>query len=254
MMRVGTVPFLVARPLSWGLDLHPQVELTVAPPAQLAEALRAGELDVALASSVISLDEGPLQFWHAGPVIASRGPVRSVIVLLRPGCAPHQVRRLALDPASRSGRALAQVLLREFWQAEYLAETCRPEAALANGEFDAVQIIGDRAIQLAGQYEDWHLLDLGQAWSDWTDLPFVFAGWITREGFAIEEAAHILRAASVSGLEQRADLLPEGMRLLERDADFVRRYLFDDLVYSLHEADVRAALQKFAAHVHPIAS
>ncbi len=248
------MPFLVARPLSWGLDQHEQVQLTVAPPAELAQALRSGELDVALASSVISLDDGALQFWHAGPVIASRGPVRSVVVLLRPGCSPHQVRRLSLDPASRSGRALAQVLLSEVWQAEFVASTCDPAEALADPSFDAVQIIGDRAVQLAGKYSEWQLLDLGQAWSDWTGLPFVFAGWITREGFDVEEAAHVLRAASVSGLEQRAHLLPEGMQLLGRDSDFVHRYLFEDLTYTLNEAEVRAALQKFAEHVHPIAS
>ena len=117
MFRIGTVPFLVARPLAWGLDHHKQVELTLAPPAQLGHMLRAGELDVALASSVLVTDHPELQFWVDGPVIASRGPVRSVLVLIRPGLPASAVRSLALDPASRSGRALAQLILREVHHA-----------------------------------------------------------------------------------------------------------------------------------------
>lgn len=254
MFRVGTVPFLVARPLSWGLASHPSVELTVAPPAELAELLRIGQLDVALASSVVSLDDTNMQFWHAGPVIASRGPVHSVVVLLRPGCDVGEVRRLALDPASRSGRALAQVMLRERWGVNLQAQTCAPTDAMGDRTFDAVQVIGDRAIQLAGEYPDWQVIDLGEAWTSWTGLPFVFAGWIGRPGFDVQEAAHILHDASVSGLDQRESLLEEGARLFHRDVQFVRRYLLDDLVYSLTEAEVRAALQEFAAKVHPIAS
>ena len=45
MVRIGTVPFLVARPISFGLDQHAELQLTVAPPAELGRLLRAGELD-----------------------------------------------------------------------------------------------------------------------------------------------------------------------------------------------------------------
>ncbi|MCH2101381.1 MAG: hypothetical protein MK209_05625, partial [Planctomycetes bacterium] len=189
MLQVGTVPFLVARPLSWGLDQVPNLALTTAPPAQLGRMLRTGELDVALASSVLALENPELRFWSEGPVIGARGSVRSVLVLLRPGVEAAQVRSLALDPASRSGRALAQVILRRVHGAALEPQEFDPERALQEGLCDAVQVIGDKAVQLAHRFPQWKILDLGETWTDWTDLPFVFAGWITRPGFEVEQVA-----------------------------------------------------------------
>lgn len=249
MFRIGTVPFLVARPLAWGLEHHDEVELTLAPPSELGRLLRAGELDVALASSVLVTDHPELEFWTDGPVIASRGPVRSVLVLLRPGMAASKVRSLALDPASRSGRALAQVILREVHHAAPLCAEADPEFALNGSSFDAVQVIGDRALQLSQRFADWQILDLGEEWLNWTGLPFVFAGWIAREGFEVEQVASILRASSVDGLEQRDRLVPEAVALLGHDENFMRRYLFKDLVYTLSPDDVRSALNAFRTQI-----
>jgi len=249
MFRIGTVPFLVARPLAWGLENHKEVELTLAPPSELGRMLCAGELDVALASSVLVTDHPELQFWSEGPVIASRGPVRSVLVLLRPGVQPHEVRSLALDPASRSGRALAQVILREAHHAAPLCAEVDPETALNGASFDAVQVIGDRALQLSQGFSDWQILDLGEEWLNWTGLPFVFAGWIAREGFPVEQVASVLHASSVEGLEQRDRLLPEAVRLLGHDESFMRRYLFEDLVYTLSPQEVRDALDAFRTRI-----
>jgi len=249
MFRIGTVPFLVARPLAWRLEHHDDVELTLAAPSELGRMLREGEVDVALASSVLATDHPELEFWTDGPVIASRGPVRSVLVLIRPGVLAREVRSLALDPASRSGRALAQVVLREVHHAAPLCAEVDPEFALNGPSYDAVQIIGDRALQLSQEFADWQILDLGEAWTNWTGLPFVFAGWITREGFPVEQVASILRASSVEGLEQRDRLLPEAVRLLGHDEDFMRRYLFEDLVYTLPPLEVRSALDAFRTQI-----
>lgn len=249
MVRVGTVPFLVARPLSWGLERAAGIELTVAPPAELGRRLRAGELDVALASSVLSLEHPELSFWTEGPVIATRGPVRSVLVLLRPGLEASAVQRLALDPASRSGRALAQVILREVHGAHFEAVELEPQEALASASADAVQVIGDRALQLAQQFPDWKLLDLGETWTQWTGHPFVFAGWIRRPGFELEQVAAMLHRSAVEGLRHREALIPEGVALFERDEAFVRRYLFEDLVYLLPPHEIRAALEAFQARL-----
>ena len=71
MIRIGTVPYLVAQPLTEGLSQNPKVTLTVAPPSELADALHAGTLDVALASSVLSFEE-TLTFWADGSCLDCR--------------------------------------------------------------------------------------------------------------------------------------------------------------------------------------
>ena len=50
-MKLGTVPFLNARPLTIALEGNPGVELVVEPPSKLAQMLESGELDGALVSS-----------------------------------------------------------------------------------------------------------------------------------------------------------------------------------------------------------
>ena len=254
MLRVGTVPYLVARPLTEGLAERPGVALTAAPPAELAGLLAAGELDVALASSVLAVEDPRFRLWTEGPVIASDGPVRSVLLLLRPGLpGPGAVERVALDPHSRTGRALARIVLRERWGAEPEAiEAAAGEAAFAPGGADAVQRIGDPALVAAAARPDWGLVDLGEEWRLLTGLPFVFAGWIGRPGFDPAEAAPVLEEAAAAGLPRRAELAA-ATHLPGVSADFLRRYLVRDLRYHLGGERTRAALAEFGRRLDELA-
>ncbi|HZL99446.1 MAG TPA: MqnA/MqnD/SBP family protein, partial [Planctomycetota bacterium] len=101
-VRLGSVPYLNARPLVAGLDRERGVELSEAPPSELARQLRAGRLDAALASAVELLRDPPLG-WIAGPAIASRGPVASILLFVRGP--PAAVRSLALDRSSLTAAA-----------------------------------------------------------------------------------------------------------------------------------------------------
>ncbi len=142
--------------------------------------------------------------------VACRGPVLSVKVLFR--VPPKDVRRLALDEGSRTSAELSRILLTETFgvrpELEPLPVGCGPETTDA----DAVLLIGDRAIakgevgrgkgegkapspcplpegegvKAANFVEVW---DLGERWTDWTRLPFVFAMWIAREGVEINVLA-----------------------------------------------------------------
>lgn len=260
MLRIGTVPFLVARPLTWGLAQRDDVELVEALPADLVRMLRRGEVDVALASSILSLEPENFPFWYDGPVIATDGAVRSVLVLLREGCQPADVTRMALDPASRTGRALAEIVLRDHFGAqpqmieyaprEAVELSCPLDAANAGQEsFDAVQIIGDLALKLADQNPDKKIIDLGETWQQLTGLPFVYAGWIGRRGFDPAEAAHILHGAAVEGMAQRQSLAEEGANQLGLSQSFIRRYLCQDLSYTLPSNIVRSSLAEFQARL-----
>ncbi len=261
MLKIGTVPFLVARPLTWGLADRDDVELVEALPADLVRMLRQGEVDVALASSILSLEPENFPFWYDGPVIAADGAVRSVLVLLREGCEASAVQRMALDPASRTGRALAEIVFRDhFGAAPQLVEYAPREAVrlsdcpldVANDgptSFDGVQIIGDLALKLADRNPEKKIVDLGETWKQLTRLPFVYAGWIGRQGFDPAEAAHILHGAAVEGMAQRQSLAEEGARQLGLSPTFIRRYLCQDLSYTLPSELVRSSLAEFQARL-----
>jgi len=242
------VPYLVARPLTWGLAEHPQVELVEAPPAQLAKMLRADALDTALASSVLALEDPPLDLWEEGPVIASDGPIHSVLLFLRPGLEdPKKIRSWAADPHSRTGQRLTRWLLTHAWQVDQAEAVALKEGAdpfsLA---VDAVQLIGDPALEAARRQPDWTVVDLGLVWQQTTHLPFVFAGWMSLPGTDLEGLRPILQEAAALGLEHREPLAEEAAAGDPAQQAFLRRYLCEDLRYALEPKVIEACLERLS--------
>ncbi len=181
----------MAHPLTEGLADHCDVELTIATPAVLGEMLANDELDCALASSVLSLGDSDLHIWADGPVIASVGAIKSVLLMLRPGCdSLSDVKRWSADPSSRTGRALAEVVLRQSKiEAQMVEGDCEDPFA---ADVDAVQIIGDPALEAVAEHTDWTVVDLGTEWQRLTNLPFVFAGWLFKDTVKFTEIAPLL--------------------------------------------------------------
>ncbi len=250
--RIGTVPYRVAQPLTLGLAEHAEVELTIAPPAQLAAMLRADELDVALASSVLAVGEDALPIWNAGPVIASAGPVRSVLLMVRPGVEPTSIRHWVADPHSRTGQALASIALREHLQVDAHRLEAHGEELFAAADHlhaDAVQVIGDPALRALIERPDWTVIDLGEVWHQRTGLPFVFAGWVSAPGAEPTAAAQILSEAAERGLAARTQIADQAALdssvEAELGVDFFRHYLLEDMQYRLPAETVRQSLAEF---------
>ena len=228
MLKIGSVPYLNARPLLAGLSALPEASLLLLPPARLAGELRAGRLDAALLPVFEPLSHRGYRVVD-GAAIASDGPVRSVLLYCR--VPPAKVRLLAPDPDSLTSNALARILLSERTGAK--PREAPPETA------DAVLAIGDRALR--GLPGDWaEILDLGEAWKALAGLPFVYALWTLGPG-APEGTADLLRRAARRGTADlpaavRDSGFPEGLAL---------DYLRSALCYGLGERE-RAGLSAFA--------
>src|SRR5262249_15530186 len=160
-------------------------------PSRLADELCAGRFDVALVPSIEYLRQPGLRI-ASDAVVACDGPVLSVKLF---GRVPvEQIQTLALDEGSRTSAALAQILLRERFD---LPPQCVPfprDTAPADCAADAMVVIGDRGMcppreKLA------FVWDLGEEWSQWTGLPFVFALWAARPHAAAARIDHALAAA-----------------------------------------------------------
>ena len=245
MLRIGTVPYLVARPLTEGLDAEPSVQLSTAPPAELARRLSSGELDIALASSILALGEDALDFWSDGPVIACDGPIQSVLLFLSPRLqSPSEIQSLLLDPNSRTGRELARICLRDAFDLEPHAIEAPLEQDPFESGADAVQLIGDPALLATQTHPDWTTVDLGETWKKLTGLPFVFAGWICRTGFAPEEVAPILEKAAERGLSRRSELA-QSTDLGNLPIEFLDNYLHETIHFRLSQEQIRGAIAEF---------
>src|SRR5687768_17102849 len=145
-LRVGSVPYLVARPINFGLETDPRVELVRDVPSRLIDRLRAGEVDVALVSSIeLFRTEG--YSYLAGPAVAGRGYVGSVQVFLRRPVG--ELGLVVVDPSSRAAQALAQVVLERRESGVRFVEAplgSDPRAAAEQLDAGGWLRIGDRAL------------------------------------------------------------------------------------------------------------
>jgi chorismate dehydratase len=178
-------------------------------PSRLADALTAGELDVAMIPSIE-------YFRHPGytiisdACIACRGPVRSVKLFSR--VPVERIRTLALDEGSRTSAALVRIMLKEEFDLDPVVSSLPIGASPATSPADAVLVIGDRGIASdQGRFD--YIWDLGERWMQLTGLPFVFAMWIARPGVDLREFDAQLSRARDEGIER----IPEIARLEAAD-------------------------------------
>ncbi len=229
-LRIGCVPFLNARPLIAAFPHPPEL----AEPAQLAQRLAAGHLDLALVPSFSALDQG----WSAvaGFGIACLGEVRSVLLLRR---GPREaVRTVALDHGSRTSANLLRLLFLRHW---HQPVTFLPQDTPA----DAQLWIGDRALHQRRKINPELIDDLGAAWFDWTGLPFVFAVWALRPGFNLSPAAaDQLRAWCRAGLARRPHLSTS-----EEEHHYLTEAIRYDIGDPEHQALARFGTELLAANL-----
>ena len=152
-LRISIVEYLNTAPLVWGFTDGPlagRYDLSFTVPSICAEALRKGEVDVAIIpaieyqrmESVVLLPE---------MCVAARGEVRSILVIAHKPI--ELAKRVALDTSSRSSAGLVQLLCRNFWgiSPEFIPAEPDPAAMLANA--DAALVIGDPALRIAVKLE-----------------------------------------------------------------------------------------------------
>lgn len=224
--RVGCVPYLNARPLLEGLPF-PVRKLV---PAELHDVFLAGELDVALLSSidVISKEQAVVV---DGVSISSKGDVYSVVLAYRGEL--KDLSKVALDPASHTSNALLKIVLKEFHgiHPEYV------QLSEINTDFIPALMIGDRAIETRKRTSDASVryLDLGGEWYRNTGLPFVFALWELRKEFTDKKyVSEAIREAKSRGLSE----IPK-ITALEQDPVFAEGYLRNHIRYELGEEEKR---------------
>ncbi len=229
--RVGSVCYLNAVPLTRGLE----EEVTYAVPSKLAELLRRDELDAALVSVSEVLRTGRYDILD-GIAIASLGEVRSVIMAHRG--AFGDVREVYCDTASLTSVCLLRVLLGE--------QGIRPEfKSLASYDYaslpDYALLIGDRALDLYREPREHQIFDLGAAWYDLTQLPFVYAVWALRRDADNTALRAQLREARQFGLDTLESIIQDRT---DYDYEFRKDYLSWNIHYHLG-ADEKRGMARF---------
>jgi chorismate dehydratase len=240
-IRIGGVTYLNSRPLLHALPRRlPEAEILMDFPSRLADGLAAERFDVALVPSIEYLRQPGLRIASDAAVTCD-GPVLSVKLY---GRVPvERVETLALDEGSRTSAALAQILLRERFGLRPRLLPLPLDTAPADCRADAVLVIGDRGM-LPPSEKLAFTWDLGEEWSCWTRLPFVFALWAARphaESERIDRALASARDEGLTCLEEIARLAAPEVGLPESAC---LSYLRDNLEFHLGPRQ-RAGLERF---------
>ncbi len=228
--RIGAVSYLNTKPLVAGLGMDQNdYELIFDLPSRLADRLGQQQLDVALIP-VIEAARDPSYTIVSDACIACRGPVWSVKLMSR---APlDQIKTLDLDEGSRTSQALTRVILSQRYGVRPDCRILPIDRPWSQSEADAVLIIGDRAMNAAAP--DFPVeVDLGEAWNQWTDQPFVFAVWAARQNVDFDYLATLLSAARDRGYQQRRQIAQQNADSYGLSADDCYRYLDYYLHYDL---------------------
>jgi chorismate dehydratase len=241
-LRIGAVGYLNARPLTWALDRAPgRWHVRYDLPSVCARLLQDGEIDLGLVPSIEYLQSADYRFVP-GVGVTSRGRIASVALYTRRPL--DHVRHIALDTSSRTSVALIQVLCQHHFHIRPRFVPHGPDLAVMTRDFDAGLLIGDPAFEADHVALGLQKFDLGEAWTEMTRLPFVYAAWTGRPGAATaDDVAALIRAQAegLAAVDQIANEYADG------DAARAARasaYLRDNVKYGLG-ADETAGLQAF---------
>jgi chorismate dehydratase len=180
--------------------------------------------------------------------IASNGPVQSVLLLSRLPLEDLDGRTVLLSPASHTSVALLRLLFREYLPLRVFWKSAGIPEALAGPEPpEAFLSIGDEALLLRRHPDYPHCLDLGQAWRQWTGLPFVFGLWAAdRSLSAISSEApspgELLRQARDWGLAHMERVLDEAEKSPLRLSREELEDYYRGLSYSLGQGEIQGLL------------
>jgi chorismate dehydratase len=237
-IRIGAVEYLNSKPLTWGL--HEKLgkgNLLLGKPSQIADVLRAGELDVALIPSIEYLRNPDYRFVP-DVCIASRGAVMSAVLICRKP--PARMERVALDTSSRSSAALCRILFRGIYRRDAEFIEWSPETPVESVRADGFLVIGDTALRMRPRFE--HVIDMGEEWQRLTELPFVYALWAGRR--IDPDVAELLRRTKQAGVRHLAEICQHEAECLDIPVSVCLEYLTSRIHYDLGPAE-RGGLKRF---------
>jgi len=202
--RIGVVSYFNTQPLLLGIekaDFLSKIELIKDYPANIAQALIDGQIDIGLVPVAITpfLTDPHIVSDYC---IGTRTKVASVAIFSK--VPMDQIESIYLDYQSRTSVKLARFLLQAFWKKDIQFLKAQEGYIQAIEGTTAGVIIGDRALVNLTNFD--YVYDLGEAWIEHTGLPFVFAAWMSNQ--PIPEAFKTLfNNANAYGVEHIDEVL-----------------------------------------------
>jgi chorismate dehydratase len=228
-VRLGAVSYLNVRPLVHGLAARPDlVTLRFDVPSVCASLLAEGAIDLGMVPSISYLDR-PADQVVPGVCIGSEGPVASV-ALFSP-TPVREIRSIAVDTSSRTSAVLLRILCARHFGIDPAWVPHDPDLAGMLERADAALLIGDPALFAEFPKPKIRKIDLGEAWTDLTGLPFVWAFWAGRPDAADQEIVNLLQQSAETGM-RNSDTVADAYCAGRPDRQaLARQYLRQNLMF-----------------------
>jgi len=245
-LKFGFHDFLNAQPLLIPFrerESQLGVSMVTGSPAELADRLKDGELDLAMIPSIEYLKDSEQYRLLPGIAVASRGPVGTVLLASR--LPLDQVQSIALDARSRTSAALLQILFGEVFPWNVFLETTDPDPQEMLKEHDAALIIGDPALHLQSACPNLEIYDLSEKWFEQTGKTFVHAVVAARRGIELDPNFLInLQEAKEDGLSRLESFARAGSEHSGLTYETCLDYLSSKIIYDLGQEEL-IGLQHF---------
>ena len=251
-LRIAAIRFLNPAPLMWDFE-HPPLSGTLAAkyrieymlPSECADRLASGAADIGLVP-IASLAATPGLRILPGCTIASKGRVRSLLLVRRAHQPLAALRAVAADIASRTTLAYSRIMFHKWGNpgvpflpmaGDLDAMLDRADAAIVIGD-PALFALEERANRFERTGEELVYHDLAHEWRTLTGLPFVSAVWAAaaaRGGPLDERVAEDMIQSRNHGLQNIDTLVAEWTRQLPVSEETIRTYLTTNIHYVLDE-------------------
>jgi chorismate dehydratase len=259
-LRLGKMGYLnvlpIYHPLECGAISH-SFSIVSGTPADLNHLMAHGDLDISVVSSIEYARHPDRYFILPDLSISCSGAVRSVLLLSRVPVSELAGETILVSTQSHTSVVLLKILLPLHFgvQATYLPGDCMRDV-LHGHHPKAFLAIGDEALKLRRHSLYPFCWDLGEAWHDFTGLPFVFALWVAQRK-AMEKWNGYLKEAldTLSACKEwsrahsdviSAEALRRGLLELEEIHDY-----YNCLGYDL-SVDERKGLELFYGYLQEI--
>src|SRR5690606_20826043 len=157
----------------------------------------------------------------------------------------NEIKMITLDYQSKSSITLTKILVKFFWKLNVNFVEAKPGFENEVKGTNAAVVIGDRTFALNGKYK--YTFDLATEWHKFTDMPFVFAAWISTEKLPqhfIDEFNSVLK----HGVENTAMAIEEDYSNKNLSKETTIEYLTQRVDLRLTD-DKRKAMELFLKYI-----
>lgn len=240
-LRIGRIRYLNVLPIYYPMEsgvMGRDFDLVYGAPAELNDMMARGELHVGSNSSVEYARHADQYYLVPDMAIGSCGPVMSVLLISRKPIWELDGATVLTTAQSHTSAALLRMLFRDYLKLDVQYETGSVRESIEAGNLPTAALcIGDDALRLRSDDRYPYRMDLGEAWREWTGLPFIFGVWVVSRKavadgcFTRDPAELFIRAKDwgTANMEQMVAIAADTGFLSKDD---MRTY-FKGLVYNL---------------------